>query len=173
MCSTIAGRSRSSVSEPCRLPPCCSARAWSDTTMRYCIPVLALGLVLQGCTVGPDYHRPAVPGTDGQWTKTAAAAAAGSAPVDVTPWQSLGDPVLTGLIEAAVAHNLDLREAQANLRAARAERDAAAGHKLPELDAAASAAEEQISANGQLPVNRIQGFNRRISLYDVGFDASW
>ena len=141
--------------------------------MRYSIPVLALGLVLQGCAVGPDYHRPTVRGTDGPWSQGAGALAANTAPLDVAPWQSLGDPTLTGLIEAAVAHNLDLREAQANLRMARAQRDAAAGHRLPELDAAASAVEEQISANGQLPVNRIQGFNRRISLYDVGFDASW
>jgi NodT family efflux transporter outer membrane factor (OMF) lipoprotein len=139
--------------------------------MRYSIPVLALGLVLQGCTVGPDYHRPTVAGADGQWSQ--AAAAVNAAPVDVTPWQALGDTALTGLIEAAVAHNLDLREAEANLRAARAQRDAAAGHKLPQLDATASATEQQISANGELPINRIPGFNRRISLYDVGFDASW
>jgi NodT family efflux transporter outer membrane factor (OMF) lipoprotein len=138
--------------------------------MRYSNSVLAFGLgLLQGCTVGPDYHRPTVAGTDGQW----AVSAANAAPVAVAPWQSLGDPVLTGMIEAAVAHNLDLREAQANLRAARAQRDAAAGHKLPQLDATASAAEQQISANGELPINRIPGFNRRISLYDVGFDASW
>src|SRR6185437_7664273 len=38
-------------------------------------PVLALTLtvVLQGCTVGPDYHRPAVAGADAGWTKAAAA----------------------------------------------------------------------------------------------------
>jgi NodT family efflux transporter outer membrane factor (OMF) lipoprotein len=93
--------------------------------------------------------------------------------VDVAPWRSLGDPLLTELIEAAVAHNLDLREAQANLGAARAQRDAAAGHKLPELTAAGSAGEQQISANGELPVNHIPQFERRFSLYDVGFDASW
>lgn len=137
--------------------------------MRYI--VFALALVFQGCTVGPDYHRPTVTGVDGSWT--AAARASDSAPVDVAPWHSLGDPVLTGLIEEAVTHNLDLREARANLRAARAQRDAAAGHELPELNATASAAEQQISANGELPVNQIPQFNRRFSLYDVGFDASW
>ena len=135
------------------------------------VPMFALGLVLHGCAVGPDYHRPAVSGVDGGWTP--AARASDNAPVDVTPWRSLGDPALTGLIDEAVAHNLDLREAQANLRAARAQRDAAAGHKLPELNATASAGEQQVSANGELPVNHIPQFNRRFSLFDVGFDASW
>ncbi|HEY6926765.1 MAG TPA: TolC family protein, partial [Steroidobacteraceae bacterium] len=139
--------------------------------MRYILPpVLGLALVLEGCAVGPDYHRPAVGGAESGWSTTISP---DTAPVDVSPWQSLGDPVLTQLIEAALAHNLDLREAEANLRAARAQRDAVAGRKLPELDATAAATEQQLSANGELPVNQIPHFNRRFSLYDVGFDASW
>jgi len=126
--------------------------------------------MIQGCTVGPDYHRPSVEGADkGSWLS----ATTDTSPVDIAPWRSLGDPVLTDLLEAAVTHNLDLREAEANLRAARAERDAAAGHKLPELNAAASATRQQLSANGELPVNEIPHFNRRFSLFDAGFDASW
>src|SRR5690242_13259051 len=98
--------------------------------MRYIFTfVFGLALLLQGCAVGPDYHRPAVSGTDGGWS---GGTSPDTAAADVSPWQSLGDPVLTQLIETAVAHNLDLREAEANLRAARAQRDAAAGRKLPE-----------------------------------------
>lgn len=131
---------------------------------------LALVWALHGCTVGPDYHRPAVVGHDkADWLTPAV----NTSPVDLTPWHSLGDPVLTELIEAAVAHNLDLRVAQANLREARAARDVAAGHKLPELDASASATRQQLSANGELPVNQIPHFSRRFSLFDAGFDASW
>jgi NodT family efflux transporter outer membrane factor (OMF) lipoprotein len=139
--------------------------------MRYIhTSVFGLALLLQGCSVGPDYHRPPVTGTDAGWS---AAIFPATGPVDVSPWQALGDPVLTELIETAVAHNLDLREADANLRAARAQRDAAAGRELPELNAAGSVAERQLSANGELPVDQIPHFNRRFSLYDVGFDASW
>ena len=134
---------------------------------------LALGLVLVGCTVGPDYHRPAVGGADAGWSAAGAASAADSAPFDVSPWRSLGDPVLTSLIEAAIAHNLDLQEAEANLRAARAQRDATAGRKVPELDVRGSVSEQQLSANGELPVTEIPHFNRRFSLYDMGFDSSW
>ncbi len=125
---------------------------------------------LQGCTVGPDYHRPKIAGADETgWT----GGAVPGTPVNAAPWKSLGDPVLTELIQAAVAHNLDVREAQANLHEARAERDAAAGQRLPEVSAAASATRQQISANGELPVNQIPHFERRFSLFDAGFDASW
>jgi NodT family efflux transporter outer membrane factor (OMF) lipoprotein len=130
---------------------------------------VALPLIaLQGCAVGPDYHRPVVSGAQGDWS-----APVNTSAVDISPWKSLGDPALMDLLEAAVAHNLDLREAQANLREARAQRDAAAGRKLPELDVRASASKEELSANGTLPVNQIPHFNRRFTLYDVGFDASW
>jgi NodT family efflux transporter outer membrane factor (OMF) lipoprotein len=133
-------------------------------------PVFALGLLLQGCAVGPDYHRPTVSGADSGWS---AATSSDTTSVDAAAWESLGDPPLTQLIQAAVAHNLDLREAEANLRAARAERDATAGRQLPELNASGSATEQQLSANGELPIHQIPDFRRRFSLYDVGFDASW
>ncbi len=126
---------------------------------------LPLFLLLAGCTVGPNYMRPAVPGADANWSFAAA--------VDLSPWEKLGDPILSGLLRDAVAANLDLREADARLREARASRDAAAGGRLPQVDATASATEQQLSANGQLPVGLIPGFDRRYSLFDGGFDASW
>ena len=136
-----------------------------------CALLLIAGL--QGCSVGPEYHRPSVQGADkGDWLTTTANPTDTGA-LDLSPWHDLGDPVLMDLLEAAVTHNLDLREAEANLRDARAQRDVAAGHKLPELNASASASQQQLSANGELPVNEIPHFNRRFSLFDAGFDASW
>jgi NodT family efflux transporter outer membrane factor (OMF) lipoprotein len=125
-------------------------------------------VALQSCAVGPNYHRSDVSGAQGQWT-----APVNTSAMDTDPWRSLGDPVLSDLVEAAVAHNLDLREAQANLREARAQRDVAAGRRLPELDASASANKQELSENGELPIKQIPHFSRRFSLYDVGFDASW
>ena len=62
---------------------------------------------------------------------------------------------------------------EARLREARAQRDAAAGRALPQAEAVASASRAEVSQNGQLPVARIPGFQRRYSLFDAGFDASW
>lgn len=144
-----------------------SARA-AQRRLRTAVAFATFTGALQGCAVGPGFHRPAVNGTGTEWV-----AQANISPVEIAPWRSLGDPVLTELIEAAVAHNLDLREAQANLREARAQRDAVAGRRLPEVDATAAVNEEELSANGELPVRQIPNFNRQFSLYDIGFDASW
>lgn len=85
----------------------------------------------------------------------------------------VGDPQLNALVDSALARNLDVREAQARLREARANRDAAVGRAFPDFRVTGSVAEQQLSANGQLPVANIPGFSREFSLFDLGFDASW
>jgi len=67
----------------------------------------------------------------------------------------------------------DVAKAEARLREARALRDAAAGSRLPRVEAKASASEQQLSTNGQLPLAQIPGFDPRFSLFEAGFDASW
>lgn len=133
---------------------------------RFASAVLPL-LALSACTVGPDYARPADT-TAGQWL-----AAADTQPVDTAWWRGLDDPLLAELVDQAVARNLDLKEAEARLREARANRDAAAGRGLPTLDVNASATQNQLSENGQIPVGNIPGFDRSFSLFDAGFDAAW
>lgn len=123
---------------------------------------------LTACTVGPDFKRPAVAGVDGGW-----AVSESQGQVVAEPWRALGDPVLTELVEAAIAANLDIRQADARLREARAGMEAAAGGRLPQLRAGASVARQQLSENGQLPIGQIPGVGRQFSLFDAGFDASW
>ena len=78
-------------------------------------------LLLGGCMVGPDYQRPAIDAPD-QY-RFAAASDAGS--VQATPdelrwWAQFGDPVLTDLIDEALAHNSNLAIAAANVEQAAA-----------------------------------------------------
>ncbi|RKF18336.1 efflux transporter outer membrane subunit [Altericroceibacterium spongiae] len=124
--------------------------------------------LLAACTVGPDYERPSVAGETGHWTNPAA-----DGPVNLEPWRNLGDPLLVDLVEQAVAANLDLKAADARLREARAGLDVAVGGRLPEAQVSGSATRQQLSENGQLPVNLFPGFDREFSLFDAGFDASW
>lgn len=124
---------------------------------------------LSSCTVGPDYERPAVAGGDGEWTIPAVNDAAPLAEA----WRELQDPVLDALVEKAVAANLDIAMAEARLRQARAGLDAVMGGQLPEAAVTASANRQRLSENGQLPVGALPGFERELSLYDAGFDASW
>ncbi len=124
--------------------------------------------LLSGCAVGPEYARPQVGGTEGQWLAPGSPEA-----VDAEWWRALGDAELDALVGDALAHNLDLRIAEARLQEARASSRAARGRTAPQINATDSAAEQQVSENGQLPVKNIPGFQRQYSLFDVGLDASW
>ena len=130
------------------------------------ISVLLL-LTAAGCTVGPDYQRPAIPVAE-TWLEPAVPGA-----VDAEWWQRFGDPQLATLVERAIASNPDLREAEARLAEARANRDAARGGRAPQVKATGSATENILSENGQLPIADLPGFSREFSLFDLGFDASW
>lgn len=132
--------------------------------------VLALPLVaLSACTVGRDYERPDVSGQVGIWSQDGI----DSAEIEAEGWLALGDPVLSELVEQAVAANRDIAQAQARLRQARAGLDAAAGGRVPEVAVNASATRQRLSENGQLPVGALPGFEPEYSLFDAGFDASW
>ena len=86
--------------------------------------VLLAGLGLAGCAaVGPDYVPPATDLPAG-WTRLDPAAQPvthADATGDLSQWwQSLNDPLLSGLIAEALQASPDLRSAQAKLREARA-----------------------------------------------------
>lgn len=124
-------------------------------------------LVLAGCTVGPDYERPETAVAE-SWLEPAV-----PGQVDAEWWRSFGDPQLAALVERAIASSPDLREAEARLAEARANRDAARGGRSPQVEATGSATENVLSKNGQLPIANTPGFDREFSLFDLGFDASW
>jgi NodT family efflux transporter outer membrane factor (OMF) lipoprotein len=138
--------------------------------MRVAIALVVLIAALAGCTtVGPDYRRPGVAGANGGWID----APPMPTMVDARWWEALHDPLLDSLVAMAAERNLDVRETQARLLEARASRDAGGPRALPQIDAKGSATKNESSANGQIPIDRIPGFARRISLFDTGFDASW
>jgi hypothetical protein len=63
--------------------------------------VAALGLAAGCTTVGPDHRAPVMDVADA-WVSPAA-----GGEVDLRWWEQLGDPVLTELVTAAAAENLD------------------------------------------------------------------
>jgi multidrug efflux system outer membrane protein len=132
-------------------------------------PFLAIAgaALLAGCTVGPDYRPPQTPVAPG-WVE-----AGTPGEVDLQWWERFSDPQLTALVARAVASSPDLREAEARVREARANRDATAGGRLPAVEAKGSATQNVLSENGQLPIANIPGFERDFPLFDLGFDASW
>ncbi len=121
--------------------------------------------LLVGCAgfpaVGPDYTPPALVVPAG-WTQPSGAA--GNAAL-ARWWQQLADPQLDALIDAALADSLDLRQAEARLRQARAARAQAVSGLFPSLTASGGASRSHYArAISALPVR---------TTWDAGFDAGW
>lgn len=121
-------------------------------------------LALAGCAVGPDYRTPTV-AVPAHWAE--AGGQSSSRPELAVWWERFDDPLMTRLIERAVAGNLDVATAKARVREARALRDEAAASLLPEVDFSASAARSRSAAQtGGIPASTA-------NLFKAGFDASW
>ncbi|MDP9044105.1 MAG: efflux transporter outer membrane subunit, partial [Pseudomonadota bacterium] len=104
----------------------------SASWRRWTLPVAAAVALAAGCSVGPDYVRPAVevPGAykdTGTW-KTAEP---GSVDSGQPWWEAYADPTLNQLMQDAERANQNLRLAEANYRQAQALADAARAASYP------------------------------------------
>ncbi len=130
---------------------------------------LALAATLvPGCAaVGSDYVAPEV-ALPAAWQ---AAPESGLTPAAVELaawWRRLEDPLLDTLIERAARQNLDLHQALARVREARALRGVAASERFPTLDATLAYQRRGESLNTPLGA-----FVPDSNLYSAGFDAAW
>ena len=137
----------------------------SFTALR--VLAVALGLtVLGGCAVGPNYKAPDAT-TEPSFTRGDQPGLSTNSPT-VRWWRSFNDETLNQLVDSAVATNIDLRIATANLREARALR------RLARFDLAPT-----VTANGLYENRRNSeivsrpGEDRHLEFYDAGFDATW
>jgi NodT family efflux transporter outer membrane factor (OMF) lipoprotein len=132
------------------------------------ISAVCMGFLLTGCMkVGPDYVKPDL-ASPASWQAPADKHLSKTEPDPnhlAQWWQNLNDPVLTGLIQQAVAGNLDLKQAQARLLEARARRDISWAALFPTFDASGSATRTRSSKN--------RGGGSVSNSYSTGFDAGW
>ena len=98
-------------------------------------PILLAALLLSGCAVGPNYHRPAVQtpaafrGPDeSQHTEIQTASFA-----DLPWWQVFHDPQLQELIRTALKQNYDLQLAVERVNAARAQVGITRSNEFPQV----------------------------------------
>lgn len=119
-----------------------------------------VAILLAGCSLIPDYERPAPP-VPAQWPDGVPAAAPVTAvppaPTLAADWRAaFPDPRLQALIAAALEHNRDLRIAVARVEEARAQAGIARADRLPQVDAvaqrSASLTPADLSATGR-PLN--------------------
>ena len=145
--------------------------------VRSAFPLLATTALLSGCAVGPHYVAPA---------SSAPAAFVGSPAVDsrttaaptvdlVNWWRGFDDPLLTSLVERALAQNLDLQQASARVVQARATLKNANAALLPSGQVSGQAGETYQSL--ETPIGRIGSaflqFQRSTETYELNLGASW
>src|SRR5207248_975464 len=106
----------------------------------------ALALVLGGCMVGPDYHRPAevVPAAYPQIPP----GATNQPSQDLAQWwRVFNDSQLDALIQLAAFANLDLRLGQARVREARAQAGVTRSALFPSVNATGEYSRQRLSQN--------------------------
>ncbi|HEU4367728.1 MAG TPA: efflux transporter outer membrane subunit [Methylomirabilota bacterium] len=99
--------------------------------------LVATAVMLAGCTVGPDYRRPAVQ-TPSDF-RGAMASATEPSLGDLPWWRVFPDKTLQQLIREALAQNYDVRIAAARILEARAQVTIARSFQFPTVNASASA----------------------------------
>ncbi|MEO8777334.1 MAG: efflux transporter outer membrane subunit [Rhodanobacter sp.] len=146
--------------------------------------VVLAALALAGCTVGPDYQRPAPPAVSRftaqalPATTAAAHTADGDAQrflqghdVPARWWTTFGNAELTRRVNTALQHSPSIASAQAALRQAQENARAAAGSNFPSVDASAGATRQKqsgASVGGALPLSPLTVYNASVNVsYDV------
>ena len=136
-----------------------------------------LAAALSGCTVGPDFQRPAAPPVDRYTATPTTATTATTAtqhgvaqqlvkglPIEAQWWRTLGSPALDRLIDEAFNHSPTLAAARATLRQAQELQAAQAGAtQYPQVDLGVGAQRQRTSPSSQ----GVSGDAREFSLYSA------
>jgi multidrug efflux system outer membrane protein len=135
--------------------------------MRLRFPLLAPLVLLAGCAVGPNYHRPD--------TQTPAAyrdlpAADARSLADLGWWDLYHDPVLTELVQASLARGFDARIAAVRVEQARAIAMEARGALFPSLGYAGDAFRGRNAISGR---PNPQGVGATTNGFDGYLSAAW
>lgn len=140
------------------------------------LPPIALALVVivcvdAGCTLGPDYVRPAV-STPANYRFADAMSPTPTATLVAVPawWHAFGDSELDALVDEGLAANHDLRIATARVDEFAALVVTSRAQALPQLGYGASASRQRVSGNAtSLPA----GVNPTSETYSALLSASW
>ena len=118
--------------------------------MRYATASLAL--FLTACTVGPNYHRPAVQVPQNFRAPEPVSAASAESLADLKWFEVFKDDELRNLIRTALSQNYDLRNAVANVEAARANLGITRSDQFPNVGASGNIQITRLSRDGSFPL---------------------
>lgn len=134
---------------------------------RSLLSLAVASILLGGCSLIPDYQRPASP-VDSLWPSEAGGAQTATAAADLDWRAFFKDPALQGLIDTALANNRDLRVAALNVEAYAAQRQIQRSALFPSVTADGGATRQRLpgslSGSGEPSIS---------SQYSATVGASW
>ncbi|MDK2972375.1 MAG: hypothetical protein PWP23_2130 [Candidatus Sumerlaeota bacterium] len=138
------------------------------------LATVAASLLLEGCTVGPDYSPPDLD-LPSEWISAESGDEVNSNAEELAHWwASFDDPLLTELVSEAIASNLDLQTALSRVREARLQAGITSAEQFPTLDASGSATQSFTRSRTENPATgKTVGETTDARTYRAGFDASW
>jgi outer membrane protein, multidrug efflux system len=130
--------------------------------IRVCVLGALCGTILGGCSLIPDYERPASPVAtrfpQGPAYQATTADDAGTVNADELGWRNFfSDPALQRLIEIALGNNRDLRIAVLNIQSAQAQYRVQHADLFPQINLTGAAQFEQIPGNTALAFSGAPG----------------
>ena len=162
-------------------------RAWLSPPRH---TALALTAILSACTVGPGFTPPKPPEV-AAWKDPSAHRTHAPVSPETNPdpkwWDGFNDPVLTAVIEKAIAGNLDLQQAVLRVVESRQGEVTARAAELPSVNGSGSYVRDQLGLRGLVLSTGVQGevnapgqpgsplnaLYSPINLYQYGLNASW
>ena len=134
---------------------------------RSLLSLAVASILLGGCSLIPDYQRPASP-VDSLWPSEAGGAQTATAAADLDWRAFFKDPALQGLIDTALTNNRDLRVATLNVEAYAAQRQIQRSALFPSVTADGGATRQRLpgslSSSGDPSIS---------SQYSATVGASW
>jgi outer membrane protein, multidrug efflux system len=117
---------------------------------------------ITGCTLGPNYHRPAVQIPQNFRAPSPLPAPRAESFADLKWWDVFKDPELQELVKTAIQQNYDLRDAVARVEAARANLGITRSNQFPQVGASADVQFTRLSRDGSfaLPSSFVTSQNR-------------
>jgi outer membrane protein, multidrug efflux system len=116
------------------------------------IVILIAAVWITGCTLGPNYHRPAVQIPQNFRAPEPLAAPQAESFADLKWWEVFKDPDLQELVKTAIQQNYDLRDAVARVEAARANLGITRSNQFPQVGVSGDFQLTRLSRDGAEPL---------------------
>jgi multidrug efflux system outer membrane protein len=120
--------------------------------VKFSLTAIPFALLLAGCTVGPNYERPAISTPHSFRAPEPLPADQAASLADLKWFEVFKDPELQKLVRAGLVQNYDLRDAVTRVEQARANLGITRSNQFPQLNAGGDVQFTRLSRDGSFPL---------------------